>query len=217
MNTNQNEVGSSSNKDDIDSLYKAAGRYVPPHERKRMAEAQAQSSASNLSDSKGSRPWESRGSSGGFAKTNSDYGRNWTSNSLNSSGGVSKWNDRGGPSSTASFSSGSGNSANAYGEDGLCSANPRLEQELFGQNNLAGINFEKYNDLKVEKEGVDIPECLESFLESDLGPVLNHNVRLLGFSVPTPVQKNSIPIVMNGRDLMACAQTGTIFISPLTL
>jgi ATP-dependent RNA helicase DDX3X len=212
MNANQNEVGSSTNKDDIDSLYKAAGRYVPPHERKRMqeqaAQVQAAAKESTLSDSRGggSRPWDQQSrSSGGFGKPPaSDYGRGWSSNNLNSSGGVSKWNDRGGGSSVPG-----GNSTTVYGEDGLCPANPRLETELFGQNNTAGINFEKYNDLKVEREGADIPECLESFLESDLGPVLNHNVRLLGYTVPTPIQKNAIPIVMNGRDLMACAQTGT--------
>lgn len=206
MNTNQNEVGQSSNKDDIDSLYKAAGRYVPPHERKRMQE-QGQSSASNLSDSKTSRPWDSSSKSSGFGKAN-EYNRNWGGNTLNSSGGVSKWSDRGSAPSSPSFSSSGNSGTSQYGEDGLCPANPRLESELFGQNNTAGINFEKYNDLPVDREGVDIPDCLESFLESDLGPVLNHNVRLLGFSVPTPIQKNSIPIVMSGRDLMACAQTG---------
>eukprot|EP01127_Copromyxa_protea_P009291 TRINITY_DN2177_c0_g1_i1.p1 TRINITY_DN2177_c0_g1~~TRINITY_DN2177_c0_g1_i1.p1 ORF type:complete len:659 (-),score=152.75 TRINITY_DN2177_c0_g1_i1:141-2000(-) len=176
--------------------------------------SQAPSNAS-LSDSRGGRPWESNKSSqpGGFrsggvsATASGEYGRSWSNNNnsnMNSSGGVSKWNDR------SVGSSATGNSSQyQYGEDGLCPPNPRLESELFGDHRTTGINFEKYNDLKVEREGVDIPDCLESFLDSDLGPVLNHNVRLLGYSVPTPVQKNAIPIVMSGRDLMACAQTGS--------
>src|SRR5699024_2923306 len=30
-----------------------------------------------------------------------------------------------------------------------------------------------------------------------------------GYSEPTPIQQQAIPVVLQGRDLMACAQTGT--------
>jgi len=30
-----------------------------------------------------------------------------------------------------------------------------------------------------------------------------------GYTIPTPIQKEAIPIILQGTDLMGCAQTGT--------
>lgn len=38
---------------------------------------------------------------------------------------------------------------------------------------------------------------------------MKENIALARYFVPTPVQRNSIAIVTAGRDLMACAQTGS--------
>ncbi|KAK5164102.1 DEAD-box ATP-dependent RNA helicase [Saxophila tyrrhenica] len=93
-------------------------------------------------------------------------------------------------------------------------ANPRVERELFGVPNdpakaTSGINFEKYDDIPVEASGRDVPEAVTTFTNPPLDDHLLTNIDLAGYKVPTPVQKYSIPIVMGGRDLMACAQTGS--------
>ena len=48
-----------------------------------------------------------------------------------------------------------------------------------------------------------------AFTAPPLDPLLVENVKLSRFTKPTPVQKYSVPIVAAGRDLMACAQTGS--------
>ncbi|KAF2644180.1 DEAD-domain-containing protein, partial [Massarina eburnea CBS 473.64] len=93
-------------------------------------------------------------------------------------------------------------------------ANPRVERELFGIPNdptkqHTGINFEKYEDIPVEASGQGVPEPVTTFTNPPLDDHLLSNIELSGYKVPTPVQKYSIPIVMGGRDLMACAQTGS--------
>jgi ATP-dependent RNA helicase DDX3X len=54
-----------------------------------------------------------------------------------------------------------------------------------------------------------VPEPVNQFSTPPLDEHLCRNIELAHYKVPTPVQKYSIPIVMGGRDLMACAQTGS--------
>ncbi|KAK5132263.1 DEAD-box ATP-dependent RNA helicase [Meristemomyces frigidus] len=93
-------------------------------------------------------------------------------------------------------------------------SNPRVERELFGVLNdpsktQSGINFANYDDIPVEASGQGVPEPVISFTNPPLDDHLIQNIEMAGYKVPTPVQKYSIPIVMGGRDLMACAQTGS--------
>ncbi|KAJ5232359.1 hypothetical protein N7468_005315 [Penicillium chermesinum] len=93
-------------------------------------------------------------------------------------------------------------------------ANARVERELFGVPNdpskqQTGINFANYDDIPVEASGHEVPEPVNTFTNPPLDDHLISNIKLASYVTPTPVQKYSIPIVMNGRDLMACAQTGS--------
>ena len=86
---------------------------------------------------------------------------------------------------------------------------PRLEQQLFGSQQNSGINFDKYDDIPAEASGRACPEPISSFDDTALDPLARFNLGLCRYSNPTPVQKYSVPIVTEGRDLMACAQTGS--------
>jgi ATP-dependent RNA helicase DDX3X len=79
---------------------------------------------------------------------------------------------------------------------------------LFDQENT-GINFDAYEDIPVETSGENVPPSVNTFAEIDLGHALNENIRRCKYVKPTPVQKHAIPISLGGRDLMACAQTGS--------
>ena len=47
------------------------------------------------------------------------------------------------------------------------------------------------------------------FTELGLAPEILRAIAEHGYTVPTPIQAQAIPAVLTGRDLMACAQTGT--------
>src|SRR5437870_7906797 len=48
-----------------------------------------------------------------------------------------------------------------------------------------------------------------SFTSFNLHPELLRAVDALGFIVPTPIQKDAIPPACRGRDVLACAMTGS--------
>ena len=73
----------------------------------------------------------------------------------------------------------------------------------------AGINFDKYDEIAVEVTGRDAPANITSFDECGFLENTRRNVDRCKYSKPTPVQKYAIPIILAGRDLMACAQTGS--------
>ncbi|KAJ5811183.1 hypothetical protein N7447_010699 [Penicillium robsamsonii] len=135
------------------------------------------------------------------------YGNPGSSYGGGSSGGYS-----GGGSSAQGRGSGDGQWRDGKHVPGP--ANARLERELFGVPNdpskqQTGINFSNYDDIPVEASGNDVPEPVTQFTNPPLDDHLIANIKLASYVIPTPVQKYSVPIVMNGRDLMACAQTGS--------
>ncbi|XP_066038454.1 probable ATP-dependent RNA helicase DDX4 isoform X2 [Chamaea fasciata] len=85
---------------------------------------------------------------------------------------------------------------------------PDDEQAIFAHYQT-GKNFDKYDENVVQVSGLDPPAALMSFAETNMCRTLTENIAKAGYSKPTPVQKYSIPIILAGRDLMACAQSGS--------
>jgi len=73
----------------------------------------------------------------------------------------------------------------------------------------SGINFDHYENIKVEVKGENAPKKMDSFETSGLRPLVLDNVKKAKYKKPTPVQKGAIPVILAKRDLMACAQTGS--------
>ncbi|KAJ3825719.1 putative DED1-ATP-dependent RNA helicase [Lentinula raphanica] len=199
----------------FDSMNLSRSAYVPPHMRSQQRAASSPSPSPSPAPKNG---WnDSRGSTptrGGY----NDRGRGGFSNNR---GGGQGWGDR---SASQNWSSTpreqpKDNQMFGYGnwKDGkhvVGGRNMRMEKEIYGDANdpskqHTGINFEKYDDIPVEATGADVPEPVTSFTSPPLDPVLLENIGFARYTTPTPVQKYSIPIVANGRDLMACAQTGS--------
>ena len=57
----------------------------------------------------------------------------------------------------------------------------------------------------------DVPsaERTISFADLNLHPTILDAIRDAGYSAPTPIQRDAIPLALNGRDIMGLAQTGT--------
>lgn len=85
---------------------------------------------------------------------------------------------------------------------------PTDEESLFSTIST-GINFDKYDQIPVEVSDAQFRTPFTSFAEMGLCGLLLQNLERAKYVKPTPVQKYAVKIALGGRDLMACAQTGS--------
>ncbi|UKJ88834.2 DEAD-box family RNA helicase [Theileria orientalis] len=73
-----------------------------------------------------------------------------------------------------------------------------------------GINFNSYDNIPVQMTG-HLSSSIKPIEEFDnaVHPMLLANIRKVNYSKPTPIQRHSISVILEKRDLMACAQTGS--------
>ena len=81
--------------------------------------------------------------------------------------------------------------------------------ELFQDAPHSGLNFDKYDEIPVKVTGKEIPSAIDTFEQAGILEQCSANIKMAKFIKPTPIQKHAIPIVLAGRDLMPCAQTGS--------
>lgn len=198
----------------------SGSKYVPPHLR-----GKAQGSGSSFKNDDrsngdfGRRNTYSGGRSGGgqFEERRGSYdsrpppvtNSRWSDDrgGGDSHSGRSSYSDRGG------YGGGYRGAPrlNERGFHGNMDKDPRLEARLFdnSEHQTTGINFDRYDKIPIEVSGDNIPDPIEVYTVETIGEDLFRNTQLCGYSRPTPVQKYSVPIGEMGRDLMACAQTGS--------
>ncbi|KAK7355081.1 hypothetical protein VNO80_14326 [Phaseolus coccineus] len=172
------------------------GAYVPPHLRNRSLSSEVPAAShtpaplpvNDRVNPGGAAPHQG----GGYFKA--DQGRQQGYSSGYQTGGG--WNGRG-----------------AGRDRGRREVNPfeneEVEDQSLGDQENTGINFDAYDDIPVETSGENVPPPVNTFAEIDLGEALNNNIHRCKYVKPTPVQRYAIPISLSGRDLMACAQTGS--------
>ncbi|KAF5725516.1 DEAD-box ATP-dependent RNA helicase 37 [Tripterygium wilfordii] len=180
--------GSANNRGISNTSASARSAYVPPHLRNRPASsdppAPAYSGPASSNDRAGYGGPRWAGSKNDFR---SGYGGGLVGGLGNRGGGWDRGRER---------------EANPFGD-------VDETEEAFSEQESTGINFDAYEDIPVETSGDNVPPSVSTFAEIDLGEALNQNIRRCKYVKPTPVQRYAIPISLAGRDLMACAQTGS--------
>lgn len=189
-------AGSSANNSSAgNNSARTRSTYVPPHLRNRAPSsdppAPVYSSSTSGTDGSGYGPPAGGNRWGG---PRNDYNNRSGYSSGGRGGG---WNNR-----TGGWDRGREQEVNPF-------AGIENAVEEVGEQENSGINFDAYEDIPVETSGDNVPPAVNTFAEIDLGEALNQNIRRCKYVKPTPVQRHAIPISLGGRDLMACAQTGS--------
>ncbi|KAI9858300.1 MAG: hypothetical protein M1813_007575 [Trichoglossum hirsutum] len=88
---------------------------------------------------------------------------------------------------------------------------PAIEKALFEGDSImtAGDELNKITEINVFQESPVKIKPVSSFEDAGLHPVMLENVRLARYNKPTPIQAYCLPAIFEGRDIVACAQTGS--------
>ncbi|PHH50852.1 ATP-dependent RNA helicase ded1 [Ceratocystis fimbriata CBS 114723] len=108
-----------------------------------------------------------------------------------------------------------GHAGTVYEWDGevgdLAPAFPEIEVELFGapEERVApqGDDFDWLNNIKVSQDCENPIRPIEKFEDAGLHPAMLENIKMMGYTIPTPIQKFVLPAVHLNRDVMGIAQT----------
>lgn len=93
-------------------------------------------------------------------------------------------------------------------DDELKHDNLRLKEKKTKKRKKSKIEEEE--DLKMEfEENPLVDDDVSSFYQMNLSRPLMKAIATLGFTHPTPIQAQTIPIALLGRDICGCAATGT--------
>ncbi|KAK3888005.1 hypothetical protein Pcinc_007917 [Petrolisthes cinctipes] len=84
------------------------------------------------------------------------------------------------------------------------------EDKLFDLGIRTGQNIETVYSMPVKVDGEEpIAPPAHDFVDMGLRQIIMDNITHAGYTRPTPIQRYAIPVVMAGRDVMSCAQTGS--------
>ncbi|KAL7100674.1 hypothetical protein ACP275_08G010000 [Erythranthe tilingii] len=75
------------------------------------------------------------------------------------------------------------------------------------ENSLSAESYRRQHEISVT--GDNVPQPFSSFEATGFPPDILREVQNAGFSAPTPIQAQSWPIAINGRDIVAIAKTGS--------
>ncbi len=183
-----NTSDSESNKDSPTSgTTSGVGRYIPPHLRKKVLLVQ-ENNNDHLEDA----PVSKRDDRVVIGKSRSKRPAEKPSNHTASPLGAT---------------------SHAYGPDGLMPRDIRAERELFPNvESFSSFTYDRFEyDIPVQAFGDDVPAPIQRFEDAELGPVVTNNISLGRYTTITPIQKYAVPVILEGRDLMAIVETGILF------
>ncbi|XVE67901.1 hypothetical protein DITRI_Ditri09bG0025200 [Diplodiscus trichospermus] len=115
-------------------------------------------------------------------------------------GSGSNQNTRGGPVHSQNTPNGTSSSV-------IGGSSARGHGSVAGGSNLSGDAYRRQHEITVT--GAEVPPPFSSFEATGFPPEILREVHNAGFSAPTPIQAQSWPIALQGKDIVAIAKTGS--------